>query len=202
MLQYIISKFASQLKCMYNLNVTIMEIVWIVLNFLLMITGLLGCFIHRLPGPIITFAGILLMNFCTDVQAFSTLSLVICALAVVLCKVLDFYVPRITRLISDYGKAGKWGCIIGSLIGVLVIWPMINYTEAISSKVLILVTGLVVLPFLLAYIGESVARRSFRLSFRPSLAAFSTYLIGTLLKLSVCLYCIYTAFESMGASNF
>ena len=38
-----------------------MEIVWIVLSFLLMITGLLGCFIHRLPGPIITFAGILLM---------------------------------------------------------------------------------------------------------------------------------------------
>lgn len=111
-------------------------------------------------------------EFCTDVQAFSTLSLVICALAVVLCKVLDFYVPRITRLISDYGKAGKWGCIIGSLIGVLVIWPMINYTEVISSKVLILVTGLVLLPFLLAYIGESVARRSFRLSFRPSLAAF------------------------------
>ena len=75
--------------------------------------------------------------------------------------------PRITRLISDYGKAGKWGCIIGSLIGVLVIWPMINYTEAISSKVLILVTGLVVLPFLLAYIGESVARRSFPTLFSP-----------------------------------
>lgn len=179
-----------------------MEIVWIILSFLLMIVGLLGCFIHRLPGPVITFAGILLMNFCTDVQAFSTLSLVICALAVVLCKVLDLYVPRIARLISDYGKAGKWGCVIGSLMGVFVVWPMMNYTETVASKVLILVIGLVVLPFLFAYIGESVSHRSLKTSFRPSLAAFSTYLIGTLLKLSVCLYCIYTAFESMGSSNF
>lgn len=179
-----------------------MEIVWIVLSFLLMIMGLLGCFIHRLPGPVVTFAGILLMNYCTDVEAFSTLSLVICALAVILCKVLDFYIPKIGRLISDYGRAGKWGCVIGSLIGVLGVWPMVNYAETVSSKVMLLAIGLIVLPFLFAYIGESISRRSLQTSLRPSLAAFSTYLIGTLLKLSVCLYCIYTAFESMGSSNF
>lgn len=174
-----------------------MEIVWIILSFLLMGIGLVGCFINRVPGPILAFAGILLLNFCTDIQAFDTMSLVICGIAVVLCKVADTFVPKIAGKIASYGKAGKWGCFIGSMLGVLGVWPTISNTDDNSTIIMTMILALVILPLLFAYIGESISRKSLTVSFTPALAAFTAYLIGTLMKLAVTIYCIYTAFNSI-----
>ena len=179
-----------------------MEIVWIILSFLLMAIGLVGCFINRVPGPILAYAGILLLNFCTDIQVFDTMSLVICGLAVVLCKVADMFVPKVAGLISEYGKSGKWGCVIGSMLGVLGVWPTISSADDNATVIMTMVLVLVVFPFVFAYIGESVSRKSLAASFRPALAAFAAYLIGTCLKLAVTLYCIYVAFEGYGNSGF
>lgn len=178
-----------------------MEIVWIILSFLLMAIGLVGCFINRVPGPILAYAGILLLYFCTDMQVFDVISLVICGLAVVLCKVADMFVPKVAGMISEYGKVGKWGCVIGSMIGVLGVWPTVNSADSNFTIIFTVFIALVVLPYIFAYIGESVSRKSLTVSFRPALAAFASYLIGTFLKLAVTIYCIYEAFVGYGNSG-
>ena len=96
-------------------------------------------FINRVPGPILAYAGILLLNFCTDIQVFDTMSLVICGLAVVLCKVADMFVPKVAGLISEYGKSGKWGCVIGSMLGVLGVWPTISSADDNTTVILTMV---------------------------------------------------------------
>lgn len=136
-----------------------MEIVWIILSFLLMAIGLVGCFINRIPGPILTYAGILLLNFCTDIHVFDTMSLVICGLVVVLCKVADMFVPKVSGPISEYGQSGKWGCLIGSMLGVLGVWPTISSADDNTTVIQTMVLALVVFSFVFAYIGESVSRK-------------------------------------------
>ena len=178
-----------------------MEILWIVLSSLLMAIGLIGCFVNRVPGPIMTYAGILILNFCTDIGGFDTMALVLCGLAVVLCKVADLYVPKLAGLISEYGKAGKWGCVIGSLIGVFGVWPTVGSADDNAQVIITMIIALVVFPFLFAYIGESISHRSLSKSLRPSLAAYAAYIIGTFMKLAVTVYCIYTAFESYGNTS-
>ena len=172
-----------------------MEILWIILSSLLMVIGFVGCFVNRIPGPIMTYAGILILKFCTDIRIFDTTALVLCGLAVVLCKVADFYIPKLTGLISEYGKAGKWGCVIGSLIGVFGVWPTVGFADGNVQVVITMVIALIVFPFLFAYIGESISHRSLSKSLRSSLAAYAAYIIGTFMKLAVTIYCIYTAFE-------
>lgn len=171
-----------------------MEIVCIALGFLLMAVGLVGCFIQRIPGPILTFIGVLLLQFGAELDMFDTLGLIICAVVIILSMIIGRFVPRLTTKISPFGKGGKWGTTLGSIIGVLVLWPMMP--EAPVAIPLIL--GLVVVPFLAAYLGESIAHRSFSQSFRPTLGAYATYLVGTFLKLGTTIYCLYAAFSNLG----
>ena len=47
-----------------------MSIFILVLSVLFMCVGLIGCFVNRVPGPILTFIGILLFNYGTDYHPF------------------------------------------------------------------------------------------------------------------------------------
>ncbi|MFO7880119.1 MAG: DUF456 domain-containing protein [Bacteroidota bacterium] len=92
-----------------------LEILLIVLGSLFMIVGLLGCVLPVIPGPPISWVGILLLHFTDRVQ-FSFEFLVIWAVIAVAITIIDNIIP-----IYGTKKAGgsKWG-IRGAAIGLII----------------------------------------------------------------------------------
>ena len=124
-------------------------LIWCV-GVLLMSIGLLGCFVHRVPGPILTLIGLLVIQYGGGVEFFSTTAIVICAVAVVLAKVLEHFIPKLASLIHEVNKQGKWGCVIGSLIGLIIMVNMSADSTGLMIFGLILAMGVV--PYACAFL--------------------------------------------------
>lgn len=170
-----------------------MEIILMGLGFTLMGLGLIGCFVYKIPGPILAFLGILVLQYSADMELFSTTALIVCAVAVVVCKILDKYVPKLISKLQSFGKGGKWGCTIGSFIGIGLIASTAN-GDNVGLIIAMVIVGLIVIPFILAVLGELISKKNFSIAIKSGGAALTNYLISTLLQLSICVYCIYSAF--------
>ncbi len=152
-----------------------MDIILIVLAVLCLIVGLIGCVAPMLPGPPIAYVGMLLLHF-TDAIHFTSAQLVIGAVLVVVTLVLDYVVPALGAKYVGGSKWGAWGCTIGTLLGMFFMpW------------------GLLLGPFLGAVVGELMAGRNSGEAIRSGLGSLLGFLFGTVLKIVVCFYFIYTA---------
>lgn len=173
-----------------------MEFILMGLGFVLMGLGLIGCFVYKIPGPILAFLGILVLQYGTDMEPFSPTALIICAIAVVICKILDKSVPKLISKLQSFGKGGKWGCTIGSFIGIGLIASTAD-SDNIGLGIAVAIVGLVIVPFILAVLGELISQKNFSIAIKSGSAALVNYLISTLLQLSICVYCIYAAFTNV-----
>ena len=70
----------------------IMEILLIVISLIILVGGIVGCFLPMLPGPPLAYAGLLLMHFTTEIE-FSTTFLIVALLLVIVLQVLDYITP-------------------------------------------------------------------------------------------------------------
>ena len=113
-----------------------LDIILIVIGALCMIAGLAGCILPFLPGPPIAYVGLVILHFTDKVQ-YSTTQLIVWLLIVAVLQVLDYFTPMLGSKYSGGSKWGNWGCIIGTLVGLLFLpW------------------GIILGPFLGAVIGE------------------------------------------------
>lgn len=99
-----------------------LDIILIILGSLCLIVGLLGCILPIIPGPPISYAGLLLLHI-TDKAQFSTSQLLIWLFLVVIVQVLDYFTPMIGSKYSGGSKWGSWGCLIGSIVGIIFLGP-------------------------------------------------------------------------------
>ena len=167
-----------------------MSFVWIAIGILLIALAFIGCFVQKFPGPLAAFVGILIANFGADLN-ISASALIICALAVVLSMVLNRFLPKITARIHEFGKAGKWGSVIGSVIGVIVLLWGGSEVDSLGAVIAFILLGLGVIPFAFCYLFELISRKNVQAALMPATAAYVTFLCGTLIKLTVCIYCVY-----------
>ena len=93
-----------------------MDILLIILGILCLLTGLVGCFLPVLPGPPVSYVGLLFLHF-TDRIHFSTTHLILWAMLVIIVQVMDYVTPMLGTKYSGGGKWGNWGCIIGTIAG-------------------------------------------------------------------------------------
>ena len=143
-----------------------LDIILIILGVLCLITGLMGCILPFLPGPPVAYLGLVLLHFTDKVQ-YTTTQLIVWLLIVLVVQVLDYFTPMLGSKYSGGSRWGNWGCIIGTLIGLLFLpW------------------GVIFGPFLGAVIGESQALRS-------GVGSLIGFLLGTFLKFVVCGYFCY-----------
>ena len=98
------------------------DILLITLGGICLIVGLLGCVLPVIPGPPISYAGLLLLHI-TDRAQFSTTQLLVWLLLVVVVQVLDYFTPVIGSKFSGGTKWGSWGCLIGSIVGIVFFSP-------------------------------------------------------------------------------
>ena len=143
---------------------------WCILAIILGLVGILGSVLPGLPGPPLSWIGLLLVYISgtKGVAEPMTLKFLFIWLAVVtVVSILDYVVPAwFTKVTGGHKQAGT-GAIIGLFIGMLV--PPI---------------GIIFGSLLGAFIGELVfADRGVWDSFKASIGAFLGFIFGTGLKL-------------------
>jgi len=90
--------------------------------------------------------------------------------------ILDYVIPALGAKYVGGSKWGAWGCTIGTLLGMFFMpW------------------GLLAGPFLGAVVGELMAGRKSGEAIRSGLGSLLGFLFGTVLKIVVCFYFIYSA---------
>jgi uncharacterized protein len=146
------------------------DILLVVLGALCMLVGLLGCLLPVLPGPPLSWTGLLLLHLSKHVD-FSVKFLFIWAGITLLVTVLDYIVPIWGTRKFGGSKSGTWGAAIGMLAGIFIFPPI----------------GLIILPFAGAFLGELLEGKETALAFRAALGTFIGFLLGTGLKLAASL---------------
>ena len=150
-----------------------MELLLIVISFILIIVGLLGCILPVLPGPPLAYVGLLLVHV-TDKVDFSAIQLVCWLLLVIVLQVLDYLTPMLGSKYTGGSEYGNRGSIAGTVLG-LFFMPW----------------GIIVGPFLGAVLGELLGGRDLPKAMKAGLGTFFGIVLGVLLKMVLCLYFLY-----------
>jgi uncharacterized protein YqgC (DUF456 family) len=143
-----------------------MDVLLIILGSLFMIAGILGCVLPVLPGPPLSYVGLLLLHFTSRYQ-YSTRFLIIWAIITVVVYALDYVIPVWGTKKFGGSKRGVWGSLIGLVAGIFFFPPF----------------GIIVGPFLGAVIGELTAGKDHFAAFKAGFGSFIGFLLGTLIKL-------------------
>lgn len=143
-----------------------MEWLWIVLAGILILVGLAGCIIPVIPGPPISYAGLLLLQVAKD-NPFSAETMMIWLTVTIVVTLLDYVVPVWGTRKYGGSRQGVWGSIIGLVAGLFFFPPI----------------GIVIGPFAGAILGEMVAGKNSNDALRAGFGSFVGLMAGTLLKL-------------------
>lgn len=152
-----------------------MDILLIIFAFLCILIGLAGSVLPALPGPPLSYVGMLLLHFTDKVQ-FSVTQLVVWAVLVIIIQILDFVIPSIGTKKFGGSCYGVWGCNIGVIVG-LFAGPL----------------GIILGPFLGAVIGEFIKTNDFNLSLKAGFGAFLGFISGTIIKIAIVVYFLFAA---------
>ncbi|MFV5691037.1 DUF456 domain-containing protein [Flavobacterium sp. LT1R49] len=147
-----------------------MDILLLILGFSCMITGIFGSFLPVLPGPSISWVGLLLLYFTNAIPANYWI-LGIALLITVVISVLDYVIP--SRGTKKFGGSsyGIWGTNIGLIIGIIAPIPF----------------GFLLGPFVGALIGELIFdSKDHKRALKAATGSFIGLLASSFMKFVVC----------------
>ena len=149
-----------------------MDFIIIIIVILLLLIGLIGCIIPALPGPPISFSGLLLFHFFTSYNLEED-TLWLLAAVVVAITFLDYWLQVYGVKKFGGGKKAINGTILGLVLGLLLFPPF----------------GLIIGPFLGAFLGAKMeAKEDTNRAIKIALGALAGFLGGTILKFAVSIY--------------
>jgi len=158
-----------------------MEILILIGIVSLLLLGIIGCFIPIIPGPPISYGGLLVFHFFSSYSIEENI-LWLMAFVVIAVTIFDLWV-QIYGVIKFGGtKKAVNGSIIGLIIGIFFFPPF----------------GIILGPFLGAFIGARMEEYSDgNNAIKIALGALAGFFAGTILKLSVSVYIIYIVFQAI-----
>jgi len=152
-----------------------MDTVLIIIAGILMLAGIAGCIIPAMPGPPLSFLGLIVMEF-TSARPYSASLLVIYALLTIGVVIADYILPILGAKRFGSSKYGIWGAIIGLILGPF-LFPII---------------GVLIGPFVGAALGEIIGnKKNFEDSLRAGLGSFLGFFSGMVLKIIISLLMFY-----------
>ena len=141
-----------------------LDTLFIILSFLLLIGGIVGCILPLLPGLPLAYGGLFLLHL-TDKVDFSTPQLIGWLLVIIVLQILDYITPLLGSKYSGGSKFGNRGCVAGTILG-LFFMPW----------------GIVLGPFLGAFFGELWGGNETRQALKSGIGALLGFFFGTVLK--------------------
>lgn len=159
-----------------------MEPLIIIIGFLLLIVGLIGCIIPAVPGPPLSYLAVLILSLFTSYK-FDNDTLLILAVIVIIVTVLDYWFQVYGVKKFGGNKKAINGTIIGFFVGIVLPVPF----------------GFIIGPFVGAFIGALLEDNDkLAKAFIIALGALAGFLSGTILKLLVSLYLVYEFINKLG----
>lgn len=146
-----------------------MDIFLSILAILLMLIGLVGAILPIIPGPIISFLGLLSLYFMSD-HPFTDKFMIIWITLTLVVTAFDQFVPILGTKKMGGSKYGVNGSLAGLILGIFFFPPI----------------GLIIGPFLGAIVGELISGKEMNQALKAGIGSFLGFLSGTLLKLIFC----------------
>jgi uncharacterized protein YqgC (DUF456 family) len=142
-----------------------MDILLVVIGFVCCVVGLFGSFLPALPGPPLSWIGLLLL-YLTHFVETNYWILSITFLLMLIITVLDYVIPAKGTKKFGGTKYGVWGTNIGLIIGLF--FPPIGF-----------IVGL----FFGAFIGELISNfKDKKRALKAAIGAFLGFLISSFMK--------------------
>ncbi|MDT7829406.1 DUF456 domain-containing protein [Pricia sp. S334] len=147
-----------------------MDIALLIIGFILMLVGILGSFLPVLPGPPISWVGLLLLHLTAGVPQNWTFLGITAAVAVIVLA-LDYIIPAMGTKKYGGSRAGMIGTTIGLVVSLL--FPVLG------------IFGIIIWPFLGALVGELINKADQKTALKAAFGSFMGFLAGTFLKFVV-----------------
>jgi len=143
-------------------------ILLIILGFILLAVGLIGCVIPGLAGPPFSFLALLALQLARHGEPFSTAFLLVMAGVTLVVTLLDTVVPALGAKKYGATRTGFWGAFFGMILGIFAAPPL----------------GIILGAFLGAFVGELIAGKAGHEAARAGWGVFMGILFGMLSKLT------------------
>ncbi|MDR0462828.1 MAG: DUF456 domain-containing protein [Pseudomonadales bacterium] len=180
-----------------------MEIVLIISAFLLLVVGLVGSIIPAVPGPTMSYVGLILLQISGHGE-FGTFFLIAWALITLTVTIMDSFLPT---LMTKYFGGSRWA-MVGSVLGLII-------------GLFLAPIGIIVGPFLGALIGElineliqikrakkhmerakskknqNIRKINFAKALKVATGAFLAFIVGTGAKLTIAALMLFFAIVAM-----
>ena len=154
-----------------------MEIVLVIFAFILLLAGILGAFVPILPGPPLSYVGLLLLQW-SGYAGFSTFFLLVWAGITVVITVMDYFLPSLMAKWFGGSRAAAIGSFLGLIAGILFFAPW----------------GMLLGSFLGGFIGELIYNRANGIkAFKVALGAFLAFIVGAGAKLIISFLMLFYA---------
>ena len=146
-----------------------MDYLLLALAIVLMILGIAGCLLPILPGPPLTYLGLVVLHF-TQFADISRNLFIILGIVAVVVTVIDYVVPIWGTKQFGGSKYGMRGATVGLIIG-LFLGPL----------------GIIIGPFIGAVVGELIFKDDVKYALKAGFGSLLGFLTGVGLKLAAAL---------------
>jgi uncharacterized protein YqgC (DUF456 family) len=147
----------------------------VVLALLLVLTGFFGCLLPIIPGPPLSYMGILVFSYAKDWEPFGLSFLLITFAVTFLVTVLDYALPAVTARRYGASPVAVWGSIVGLFLGLILFPPF----------------GIFVGGFAGAVLGEFIAGRPGRMALRSGWGVFAGNILSLGMKMAFCGFLLF-----------
>ncbi len=169
-----------------------MDIFLIILCILCALIGIIGTIVPGLPGTPVSFGALILLHL-TKAFSYSGKYLIIMGALALIITLLDYYIPIVGTKKFGGTKAGVRGSMIGLVVGVFVL-PFAGIVLGPFG-----LFGIILGPFIGAYIGEKTAGQPDNLAMRAAFGSFIGFLAGTVMKVAYgIVVLVYVIKDSIG----
>ncbi|UPQ77770.1 DUF456 domain-containing protein [Flavobacterium azooxidireducens] len=146
-----------------------MDYALLLIAFILMIIGILGSILPVLPGPPISWVGLLLL-YLTKAVPMSYTVLGVTLFVALVVGILDYVIPAKGTKRFGGSKYGIWGTNIGLIVGIFAPIPF----------------GFIIGPFIGAFVGEMINdSKDSQKAFKAATGSFIGFLASTFMKFVV-----------------
>ncbi|MBE0677934.1 MAG: DUF456 domain-containing protein [Bacteroidales bacterium] len=146
-----------------------MDYFLLALAIVLMIVGIAGCLLPVLPGPPLSYLGLVVLHFTRFADISKNLFIILAIVAVVV-TIIDYVVPIWGTRRFGGSKYGMRGATVGLIIG-LFLGPW----------------GIIIGPFIGAVVGELIFKDDIKYALKAGFGSLLGFLTGVGLKLAASL---------------